>query len=156
MLAWVGFSKPRAAFNAWGRSSVHHNGRMTRNLALLALCQALFLTNNVTFIAINGLVGLQLAPLGWMATLPVMGYVVGGALSALIRRGESGARGVRFCRAEQLHVTLRFLGEVAPETVGQVSAVVALAARLVEPFSLHFSGLGAFPMPHAPRPTSSW
>nr|WP_225581011.1 MFS transporter [Acidovorax sp. ACV02] len=48
---------------------------------LLALCQGLFLTNNVVFIAINGLVGLQLAPFGWMATLPVMGYVVGGALS---------------------------------------------------------------------------
>jgi len=45
------------------------------------LAQGLFLTNNVTFIAINGLVGLSLAPLGWMATLPVMGYVVGGALS---------------------------------------------------------------------------
>lgn len=55
---------------------------MNRNLVLLALCQGLFLTNNVTFIAINGLVGLSLAPLGWMATLPVMGYVVGGALSA--------------------------------------------------------------------------
>ena len=54
---------------------------MTRNLWLLAICQGLFLTNNVTFIAINGLVGLDLAPLGWMATLPVMGYVVGGALS---------------------------------------------------------------------------
>ena len=54
---------------------------MTRNLWLLAICQGLFLTNNVTFIAINGLVGLGLAPLGWMATLPVMGYVVGGALS---------------------------------------------------------------------------
>jgi MFS family permease len=54
---------------------------MNRNLGLLALCQGLFLTNNVTFIAINGLVGLQLAPLGWMATVPVMGYVVGGALS---------------------------------------------------------------------------
>jgi MFS family permease len=53
----------------------------TRNLWLLAICQGLFLTNNVTFIAINGLVGLALAPLGWMATLPVMGYVVGGALS---------------------------------------------------------------------------
>jgi MFS family permease len=52
------------------------------NLLLLAVCQALFLTNNVTFIAINGLVGLQLAPAGWMATLPVMGYVVGGALSS--------------------------------------------------------------------------
>ena len=54
---------------------------MNKNLWLLALCQGLFLTNNVVFIAINGLVGLQLAPFGWMATLPVMGYVVGGALS---------------------------------------------------------------------------
>jgi MFS family permease len=56
---------------------------MNRHLLLLALCQALFLTNNVTFIAINGLVGLSLAPLGWMATLPVTGYVVGAALSAM-------------------------------------------------------------------------
>jgi MFS family permease len=54
---------------------------MNRHLWLLAICQGLFLTNNVTFIAINGLVGFSLAPLGWMATLPVMGYVVGGALS---------------------------------------------------------------------------
>ncbi len=53
---------------------------MNRNLWLLAVLQGLFLTNNVTFIAINGLVGLALAPYGWMATLPVMGYVVGGAL----------------------------------------------------------------------------
>ena len=56
---------------------------MNKNLGLLALCQGLFLTNNVTFIAINGLVGLSLAPLGWMATLPVTGYVVGAALSAM-------------------------------------------------------------------------
>ena len=53
---------------------------MNRNLWLLAGLQGLFLTNNVTFIAINGLVGLALAPYGWMATLPVMGYVVGGAV----------------------------------------------------------------------------
>ena len=63
---------------------------MNRNLLLLALCQGLFLTNNVTFIAINGLVGLQLAPLGWMATLPVTGYVVGAAAStALVARLQS-------------------------------------------------------------------
>ena len=54
---------------------------MKKNLWLLAICQGLFLTNNVVFIAINGLVGFSLAPFGWMATLPVMGYVVGGALS---------------------------------------------------------------------------
>ena len=63
---------------------------MNRNLWLLAICQGLFLTNNVTFIAINGLVGLNLARLGWMATLPVMGYVVGGALSTgMVARTQS-------------------------------------------------------------------
>lgn len=63
---------------------------MNRNLWLLALCQGLFLTNNVTFIAINGLVGLALAPYGWMATLPVMGYVVGGAISTpLVAKTQS-------------------------------------------------------------------
>ena len=63
---------------------------MNRSLLLLAFCQGLFLTNNVVFIAINGLVGLSLAPLGWMATLPVMGYVVGGAVSTgLVAKTQS-------------------------------------------------------------------
>jgi MFS family permease len=63
---------------------------MNKNLWLLAAAQGLSLTNNVVFIAINGLVGLSLAPLGWMATLPVMGYVVGGALSTpLVARAQS-------------------------------------------------------------------
>ena len=57
---------------------------LNKNLVLLIICQGLFLTNNVTFIAINGLVGLSLAPVSWMATLPVMGYVVGGAFSTSI------------------------------------------------------------------------
>ncbi len=68
---------------------------MNRNLWLLAICQGLFLTNNVTFIAINGLVGLSLAPLGWMATVPVMGYVVGGALSTGVVARTQSAYGRR-------------------------------------------------------------
>ena len=55
---------------------------MNRHLLLLALCQGFFLINNVTFIAVNGLAGLALAPMAWMATLPVTGYVAGGALAA--------------------------------------------------------------------------
>jgi MFS family permease len=55
---------------------------MNRPLLLLALCQGLFLSNNVTFMAINSLVGLSLAPAAWMATLPIAGYVAGGALAA--------------------------------------------------------------------------
>ncbi len=54
---------------------------MNRNLWLMAAAQGLFLTNNVLFVAVNGLVGLSLAPYGWMATLPILGYVVGGAIS---------------------------------------------------------------------------
>lgn len=62
---------------------------MKKNLWLLAIAQGLFLTNNVVFIAINGLVGLRLASVPWMATLPVMGYVVGGALSTgLVARSQ--------------------------------------------------------------------
>ena len=55
---------------------------MNRALLLLTLCQGFFLTNNVAFIAVNGLVGLALAPSAWLATLPVTAYVAGGALFA--------------------------------------------------------------------------
>src|SRR4051794_11183197 len=62
---------------------------MNPALLWLTLCQGLFLINNVTFIAVNGLVGWQLAPNGWLATLPVMGYVAGGALfTALVARHQ--------------------------------------------------------------------
>jgi MFS family permease len=58
-------------------------------LAWLTLCQGLFLVNNVTFMAINGLVGLALAPSGWMATLPLTAYVLGGALCTdLVARSQ--------------------------------------------------------------------
>ena len=88
---------------------------MNRHLLLLTLCQGLFLTNNVTFIAINGLVGLQLAPYGWMATLPVMGYVVGGALSTpLVARTQT-----RFGRKGSF----------------QIGLLVALASALLAAFA---------------------
>jgi MFS family permease len=55
-----------------------------RQVLLLALGQALLYVNNVTLIAINGLVGMKLAQFnGWplaLATLPVTAYVVGGAV----------------------------------------------------------------------------
>ena len=65
-------------------SNVAARPRWGRDLILLVLCQGLLLSNNVTFIAVNGLVGLALAPTPWLATLPVTGYVVGGAVSTWI------------------------------------------------------------------------
>jgi len=54
-----------------------------KNVAVLAACQALLFANNSTAIALNGLVGYALASNKALATLPVTGYVVGGALSTL-------------------------------------------------------------------------
>ena len=54
-----------------------------RNVLLLAACQALLLVNNVIFISLNGLAGYMLAADKGLATLPVTGYVVGGALWAV-------------------------------------------------------------------------
>jgi MFS family permease len=96
---------------------------LKRNLWLLAIAQGLFLTNNVTFIAINGLVGLSLAPLGWMATLPVMGYVVGGALSTgLVAKSQT-----RFGRKTSFQLGL---------LVGLLSAAVCAYAAYSRQFWL--------------------
>ena len=55
----------------------------SRNVGLLAACQAMLFTNNTTLIAINGLAGLALAPHVALATLPVTCWVLGGALGTM-------------------------------------------------------------------------
>ncbi len=96
---------------------------MNKNLWLMVFAQGLFLTNNVVFIAINGLVGLALAPLGWMATLPVMGYVVGGALSTgMVARTQA-----RLGRQRSFQIGL---------AVGLVSALVCFYAAITRNFYL--------------------
>ncbi|MEO7255561.1 MAG: MFS transporter [Casimicrobium sp.] len=54
-----------------------------RNISLLAAAQALLFTNNVTLIALNGLVGYQLVADKSFATLPVTTQIIGSALFAL-------------------------------------------------------------------------
>ena len=54
-----------------------------QNVALLAAAQALLLTNGITLVAINGLLGMQLATDKRLATLPITTYVIGGALATL-------------------------------------------------------------------------
>jgi MFS family permease len=96
---------------------------MNRDLMLLAFCQGMLLTNNVVFIAINGLVGLALAPFGWMATLPVMGYVVGGTLSApLVARVQA-----RFGRKRSFQLGL------AVATLSAASCAIAVHYGLFWP-----------------------
>lgn len=52
-------------------------------IGLLTTMQALLLVNNVTLIAVNGLAGFILTEHKWLATMPVTGYVLGGAVWAM-------------------------------------------------------------------------
>lgn len=70
---------------------------MNRQLLLLTICQGLFFTNNVTFVAVNGLVGLAIAPYGWMATLPLTAYVGGAALASQLVARHQRAFGRKRC-----------------------------------------------------------
>ena len=58
-------------------------------------------------------------------------------------------RGVRWTPVEQLHVTLRFLGDITPEM--RDSLKERLATIRVEPFILPVEGVGAFPQKGPPR-----
>jgi len=99
---------------------------MNRHLLLLTACQGLFLTNNVAFIAINGLVGLALAPRAWMATLPVMAYVVGGALATglVARTQRRFGRRVSF----QIGLAVAFASALACAAAVQLHAFWLLCA----------------------------
>src|SRR5471032_2554362 len=54
-----------------------------KNVALLASCQAMLFTNNVTLISLAALAGFSLADNKMLSTLPATAYVVGAALTTL-------------------------------------------------------------------------
>lgn len=55
----------------------------------------------------------------------------------------------RWTRPEQMHLTLRFIGDVAPALVAQIDQ--ALSEIRADAFSLHLHGLGVFPSMRRPR-----
>lgn len=72
------------------------------------------------------------------------------ALGRLIDAGQS-VQALRWTRAENLHLTLRFLGEVAAERVGAIASLMDRASHATPPGELTICGVGAFPNPRNPR-----
>jgi 2'-5' RNA ligase len=66
-------------------------------------------------------------------------------LAAEIDRLRHVARGVGWVAPENLHVTLKFLGEVAPPRLEEVARALAGVAATAPAFPLEVVGLGAFP-----------
>lgn len=60
-------------------------------------------------------------------------------------QAATGRVGVRWTRAEQIHLTLQFFGNVVQSRVGELISALEHACRGVRPFGLSISGLGCFP-----------
>jgi RNA 2',3'-cyclic 3'-phosphodiesterase len=71
--------------------------------------------------------------------------------SQLIDRLRPTAANVRWASPEQMHWTLKFLGEVSLNDVPEICASVRAAVAAFEPFDVEAFGAGAFPEPDQPR-----
>lgn len=58
---------------------------------------------------------------------------------------------VRWVEHADMHLTLKFLGEVRPESAGKVRAAIERVAAKTSPFQLSLGGCGAFPTIRRPR-----
>ncbi len=67
------------------------------------------------------------------------------------RAGVAGADGLKWVAQEAIHITLKFLGEVEDELVGEVTSALAGPLGEVPAFAVSFQGLGSFPPRGAPR-----
>ena len=63
---------------------------------------------------------------------------------------RDGIRGIRWVNPGGVHLTLRFCGEVSPETVDRLTRALAPGVPC-PPFSVGIGGLGTFPLRGAPR-----
>lgn len=71
--------------------------------------------------------------------------------AAIIERLRSAGADVNWVAPRNLHVTLKFLGDVRNELLPAVAEAVREAAQRVPPFSLELRGVGAFPQLDRPR-----
>lgn len=58
---------------------------------------------------------------------------------------------VRWVRPENIHLTVKFLGDIQISDVDRISAVISESVRNFQPFSFYTKGLGVFPGIRRPR-----
>tara|TARA_B100000676_G_scaffold309463_1_gene373115 strand:+ start:254 stop:1447 length:1194 start_codon:yes stop_codon:yes gene_type:complete len=100
---------------------------MKRNVAILATCQAVSLTVNLTVIALAGLVGHSLADNKALATLPVSTFIIGVAISTIPA-------------AQWMRIVGRSRGFMTGAMVGVFGAIVCSYAVYVVDFWIYCLG----------------
>jgi 2'-5' RNA ligase len=58
---------------------------------------------------------------------------------------------IKWVRPQSIHLTLKFLGNISPEIVPQISEVIAKVATGEQPIDLAAKGIGVFPTIRRPR-----
>ncbi len=76
------------------------------------------------------------------------------ATEDLIKKFRSVPVDVKWVDAEQMHITLKFLGDVPVREIPRVCDLVQKAVAGVAPFEFEVCGAGAFP--HLGRPRTVW
>jgi len=66
-------------------------------------------------------------------------------------RSLPGGEQVRWTKPDQIHLTLRFLGGIAPDQSGLVIQRLREVCANQQPFALEIAELGCFPSAHRPR-----
>lgn len=67
-----------------------------------------------------------------------------------VRLGDA-SQTLRWVPPDNLHLTLRFLGEITAAQVTRATEAMREAAQVAAPFTITLAGLGAFPSPRRPR-----
>jgi 2'-5' RNA ligase len=60
-------------------------------------------------------------------------------------QGQASRDSVRWVRPEGIHLTLKFLGDVPADQIGEISRALQKSCQGFAPFSLSCGGLGCFP-----------
>ncbi len=58
---------------------------------------------------------------------------------------------IRWVPLENMHLTLKFIGEVSPANVEMIQQMLGIEAAAVAPFQVQVGGLGAYPSPRRAR-----
>ena len=76
---------------------------------------------------------------------------VRGAVEKLIRTLRHEIDGVKWVDPQNLHITLKFLGDVPMNELHRIIVAVQRGAEAVETFDIEFRSCGIFPSPEQPR-----
>ena len=58
---------------------------------------------------------------------------------------------VKWVSPNSIHLTLKFLGNIDPEAIPQITSAMEKSVKNAKPFSLQLSAIGAFPNARSPR-----